>query len=94
MRHLLKALCLVPFITGCDFHLHPHEDFLKESVGRVEHDAVAKKLGAPNRVVALDKGGDLWTYEFCRTGPITTCENLNLVFDKQGTLAEWQWQDK
>jgi hypothetical protein len=24
--------------------------------------------GAPNRVVGLDKGGDLWTYDYGRQG--------------------------
>ena len=70
-----------------------------------DHDVIAKKMGAPNRRVALDKGGGLWVYGFCQPGivdPLSTagptgtvstapgyCQNLNLVFDQSGTLAEW-----
>jgi hypothetical protein len=48
--------------------------------------------GAPNRVVGLDKGGDLWTYDYGRQGTLPASgqhQRLNLVFDKSGRLAEW-----
>ena len=83
---------LLVFVTGCDVHLHPYEDYLNQSVGRADHDAIAMKMGAPHRLVALDKGGDLWTYDFCPSGDRTgsaTCQDVNLIFDKSGKLAEW-----
>jgi hypothetical protein len=50
------------------------------------------KLGAPHRTVALDKGGDVWTYDYCPQGSYpgsAQCQRLNLVFDKSGKLTEW-----
>ena len=100
MRQLMLTFSMLMFATGCDVHLHPYKDYLNQSVGRVDHDAVAEKMGAPNREVALDKGGDVWTYAFCPAGAISTpnapsspdCENLNLVFDKSGILVRWHDQ--
>jgi len=56
---------LFVFVIGCNVHLHPYKDYLDQSVGHENHDAVAEKMGAPNRIVTLDKGGDVWTYEYC-----------------------------
>ncbi len=53
---------------GCnlpDLHHHPYADYLNESVGHAEHDAIAKKMGAPHRRTTLNQGGDLWTYRDC-----------------------------
>jgi hypothetical protein len=104
------VLCLGFFVTmtACalpDRRLHTYADYLKEAVGHADHDVVAKKMGAPNRIVALDKGGDLWTYEFCQRSTIDSlntpsstgtvsyppgyCKKLDLVFDNSGKLAEW-----
>ena len=47
-------------------------------------------MGAPHRTVALDKGGDLWTYDYCPSGQYLgspQCEQLNLIFDKSGMLV-------
>ena len=49
-------------------HMHSYADYLEQSLGREDHDAIAKKMGAPHRTIKLDKGGDLWTYEYCPTG--------------------------
>ena len=109
MRQMILGLGVLVTMTACalpDMRLHPYADYLNEAVGHADHDLVAKKLGAPNRRVALDKGGDLWTYGFCQpgsmdplstagpTGTVTTppgyCQSLNLVFDNSGKLAEWR----
>jgi hypothetical protein len=93
MRQLMLTFGVFVFVMGCDVHLHTYTDYLNQSIGRADHDAVAKRMGAPNRVVALDKGGDVWTYEYCPQGVTGSaspaCQNLNLVFDKSGKLAEW-----
>ena len=107
MQYLLSSVGVLLFLFGCEVHMqvHPHAEYLTQAVGRDDHDAVAKKLGAPYRRVALDKGGDLWVYGSCHPGiadPLSTasstgtvstapwyCQNLNLVFDKSGKLAEW-----
>ena len=93
MRQLMFTFGMLAFVMGCDVHLHPYTDYLNQSVGRADHDAIAEKMGAPKREVALDTGGDVWTYEYCPSGTTETasptCQNLNLVFDKSGKLAEW-----
>jgi hypothetical protein len=105
MRQLLMTFGLLVFVTGCHVHLHPYKDYLNQSVGHTKHDAIAEKMGAPNRVVALDKGGEVWTYEYCAVGgggvsaaagPVpqsTNCQNVILVFDKSGKLIRWHDQD-
>ena len=109
MRQVMLCLCLFVTMTACalpERRLHTYADYLNEAVGQADHDVIAKKMGAPNRIVALDKGGDLWTYEFCQrsaidsfstpnsTGtvsyPAAYCQRLNLVFDNSGKLAEWR----
>jgi len=91
----MLAFSLSVFMMSCDVHLHPYQDYLNQSVGHADHEAVARKMGAPHRTVALDKGGDLWTYDFCPSGDrpgAATCQNVNLIFDKSGKLAEWHVQ--
>ena len=99
MRQLLLSFVLLTTVIGCDLphlRLHSYADYLNESLGNADHDAVAMKMGAPHRHVSLDKGGDLWTYDFCQHGgaaggpPI--CQKVNLIFDKSGKLV--QWDDK
>ena len=102
MRQSMLTFGLFVFTMGCQVHLHPYNDYLNQSVGHANHDAIAEKMGAPSRVVSLDKGGDVWTYEYCAPGgaaaspspaPLSpTCQNLNLVFDKSGNLARWHEQ--
>ena len=92
MRHLWLIGCASVFFIGCHVHMHPYTDYLNESVGREDHDAIAMKMGAPHRAVALDKGGNLWTYDYCPQGSYLgspQCQRLNLVFDKSGKLTEW-----
>jgi len=104
MRQLMLAFGLLVFLTGCDVHLHPYKDYLNRSVGNTKHDAIAETMGAPNRVVALEKGGEVWTYEFCAggggvsaaPGPVpqsSNCQNLIVVFDRSGKLIRWHDQD-
>ena len=104
MRQLIMSLGLFVFVTGCNVHLHPYKDYLNQSVGHTKHNAIAEKMGAPNRVVSLDKGGDVWTYEYCAVGGGVTgamgsvpqssnCQNVILVFDKSGKLIRWHDQD-
>ena len=103
MRQLMLSFGLLLLLTGCDVHLHPYKDYLDQSVGHANHDAIAEKMGAPNHVVGLDKGGAVWTYEYCAgggsvvaaTGPApqsSNCQNLILVFDKSGKLVRWHDQ--
>jgi hypothetical protein len=103
MRQLMMTFGLFVFVMGCDVHLHPYKNYLDQSVGHANHDAIAEKMGAPSYLVALDKGGDVWTYEYCAggggvaaaTGPIpqsSNCQNLILVFDKSGKLVRWHDQ--
>ena len=92
MRYLLLPLGAFLFMIGCDAHMHPYADYLQQSVGREDHDGIAKKMGAPHRTVVLDKGGDLWTYDYCPQGSYLgspQCQRLNLIFDKSGKLIEW-----
>jgi hypothetical protein len=92
MRQLILSCVWFLLLTGCAIYLHPYQEYLNQSVGSADHEAVARKMGAPNRHVALDKGGDIWTYDFCPTGErigSPTCQNINLIFDKSGKLAEW-----
>ena len=95
MRYLLFAFCTFLLFIGCDsmhMHLHPHAEYLKQAAGRDNHDSVARMMGAPHRTVRLDKGGDLWTYDYCPYGTYlgnAQCQRLNLIFDESGTLAEW-----
>jgi hypothetical protein len=92
MRRLILSFVVFLLQTGCAIYLHPYQEYLNQSVGRADHEAVARKMGAPNRHVALDKGGDIWTYDFCPAGErigSPTCQNINLIFDKSGKLAEW-----
>ena len=92
MRRLLSTFGVFVFLMGCGhMHMHSYEE-VQQSVGREDHDAIAKKMGAPHRTIKLDKGGDLWTYEYCPSGSYigsAQCQQLNLIFDKSGTLAEW-----
>ena len=95
MRYPSLIVSLFAFLIGCDvhMHMHPYAEYLQQSVGREDHDAIAMKLGAPHRVVALDKGGNLWTYDYCPQGSYLgspQCQRLNLVFDKSGKLVEWR----
>ena len=109
MRPSGLCLGLVVTMTACalpDMRLHSYADYLNEAVGHADHEAVARKMGAPHRTAALDNGGDVWKYEFCGygtldslnkpspTGTVSTpqgyCQNLNLVFDNSGKLAEWR----
>ena len=104
MRQRMLAIGLLVFLTGCHVALHPYKEYLNQSVGHTKHDAIAEKMGAPNRIVALDKGGDVWTYEYCAVGggvtassvPVpqsSNCQNVILVFDKSGRLIRWHDQD-
>ena len=104
MRKLMFAFGLLVFVTGCHAHLHPYTDYLNQSVGHTKHDTIAEKMGAPNRVVGLDSGGAVWTYEYCAGGggvtatggPVaqsSNCQNLILVFDKSGKLVRWHDQN-
>ena len=109
MRLVVWCIGFFMTTTACalpNMRLHTHADYLNEAVGHADHDGVAKKIGAPTRVVALENGGDIWTYEFCDRTPIdslntpstngtvtyrpNSCQSLNLVFDNSGTLAEWR----
>ena len=48
MRHLLSSIGVFVFLMSCGhMHMHPHADYLQQSVGREDHDAIAKKMGAP-----------------------------------------------
>lgn len=104
MRRLMLTFALLAFVTACHVPLHPYKDYLNQSVGHTKHDGIAEKMGAPNRVVPLDKGGDVWTYEYCAVGGGVTgatgsvpqspnCQNVILVFDKSGKLIRWHDQD-
>jgi hypothetical protein len=106
MRQVILTFGLLVSLMGCHVSLHPYKDYLNESVGHTKHDAIAEKMGAPNRVVALHKGGEVWTYEYCAvggpggvtpaTGPVpqeSNCQNIILVFDKSGKLIRWHDQD-
>jgi hypothetical protein len=88
MRHVLAAVGVFMFSMGCNAHMHPYADYLQESVGRENHEAIASKMGVPYRTVSLDKGGDVWIYEYCPNGS-SQCQYVDLIFDKSGTLAEW-----
>jgi hypothetical protein len=68
--------------------MHPYADYLQESVGRRDQEAIANMLGPPPRTAKVDNGGDRWIYEYCPNGS-SDCQQLNLIFDKSGTLAEW-----
>ena len=92
MRQLTLSFVLLLLQTACAIYLHPYHEYLNQSVGRADHEAVARKMGAPNRHIALDKEGDIWTYDFCPAGErigSPMCQNINLIFDKSGKLAEW-----
>ena len=105
MRQPMMTFVVLLFLSACDVHLHPYKDYLNQSVGHATHDAVSEKMGAPNRRVGLDKGGEVWTYEYCAVGgggvsaaagPVpqsTNCQNVILVFDKSGKLSRWHDQD-
>jgi hypothetical protein len=101
----MLTFVLLLFLTGCHVPLHPYKDYLNNSVGHIKHDAIAEQMGAPNRTVALDTGGEVWTYEYCAVGgsgvnaaagPVpqaSNCQNIILVFDKSGKLIRWHDQD-
>ena len=91
MRHIMLVLGAFMLLTGCALHLHPYTNYLNESVGQADHDAVAKTMGAPHRAVSLAKGGDVWTCEYCQgaAAPSPNCQNINLIFDQSGKLIEW-----
>ena len=95
VRKVILSFGLFITMTACalpEIRLHPHADYLNEAVGHADHDAIAKKLGAPHRHIALDSGGDLWTYDYCPQGSYlgsAQCQMLNIVFDKSGILADW-----
>ena len=104
MRQLKWTVVVLVFLMGCHVALHPYKDYLNQSVGHTKHDAIAEKMGAPNRTVALDTGGEVWTYEYCAVGggvtagrgPVpqsSNCQNIILVFDKSGRLIRWHDQD-
>jgi hypothetical protein len=68
VRQLMSIFGLFMTTMGCNLpalHHHAYADYLNESVGHADHDAVARKMGAPHRTVTLDQGGDRWTYEYC-----------------------------
>lgn len=92
MLQLTSIFLMLLLLVGCAIYLHPYQDYLNQSIGQADHEAVARKMGAPNRHVALEQGGDIWTYDFCPAGErigSPTCQNINLIFDKSGRLAEW-----
>ena len=104
MRQLMLTFGVLAFLMGCHVSLHPYKNYLDQSVGHVKHDAIAEKMGAPNRVVSLNKGGEVWTYEYCAggggvsaaAGPVPespNCQNVILIFDKSGKLIRWHDQD-
>jgi hypothetical protein len=104
MKEIMLTFGLALLLTGCHVALHPYKDYLNKSVGHTRHDAIAEKMGAPNRTVALDSGGEVWTYEYCAAGggvtaakgsvpQSTNCQNIILVFDKSGKLIRWHDQD-
>ena len=104
MRQLMLTFGCLVFLTACHVALHPYKDYLNQSVGHTKHDAIAEKMGAPNRTVPLDTGGQVWTYEYCAVGGGVTaargsvpesanCQNIILVFDKSGRLIRWHDQD-
>jgi hypothetical protein len=103
----ILGLFMIPM--GCtlpDLHHHSYVDYLNESIGHADHDAVARNMGAPYRRTTLDQGGDVWTYRQClpRTygdasanGIVSTvsggyCQYIELVFDGYGKLIRWQDQ--
>ena len=108
MRRVVWCLGLFVTMTACalpDRRLHTYADYLNGVVGYADHDVIARKMGAPNRIVALDKGGALWAYDFCQRSTIDSlntpnstgtvsyppgyCQRLHLIFDNSGKLAEW-----
>ena len=104
MRQRMLAFSCLLFLMGCHMALHPYKDYLNQSVGHTKQEVIAEKMGAPNRTVALDTGGEVWTYEYCAVGGGVTaakgaapespnCQNIILVFDKSGRLIRWHDQD-
>lgn len=87
MRRLFFIAAIAACFTGCSAHMHPYADYLEQSVGRENHDAIARKMGEPYRTGKLDTG-DVWIYEYCPSGS-SQCQYVNLIFDKSGTLSEW-----
>ena len=80
-------------------------DYLQEAKGTADHDAVATRLGAPDKVHKLDRGGDVWTYKYCgSSGAVagnrgiggvygssrSSCVEYILTFDAQGILKQWE----
>jgi hypothetical protein len=48
MRRLLSTFGVFVFLMSCDhmrMRMHSYEDYLQQSVGREDHDAIAKKMG-------------------------------------------------
>lgn len=104
MRQPMLAFGLFVLVVGCDVHLHPYKDYLNQSVGYANHEAIAEKMGPPNRAIGLENGEAVWTYEYCAGGGGVTaamgtvshspnCEDVILVFDKSGKLVRWHDQN-
>ena len=52
MRQLLLSFVLLTTVIGCDLphlRLHSYADYLNESLGNADHDAVAMKMGSNNQ---------------------------------------------
>jgi len=77
MRHALLALCASVFLMSCHVPMHPYADYLNESIGREDHDAVARKMGAPHRAKYFRK-----IYEKIR-------KKRDVLFWTGSQIADW-----
>lgn len=98
----IAFLCLI-LLAGCS-STPWRVDYLNSVLGKANHDDIATRLGAPDRIHKLENGGDVWNYQYCNSqGAVagnrgiggvygassSACAYYTLTFDHRGILQKW-----
>ena len=100
----LYSICLIAYLLmACSTPWRAQ--YLQDANGHTHQDAIASRLGAPDRTQQLAQGGQVWTYQLCNSGGNiygtphlknglygtmrSDCTLYSLTFDGQGILRNW-----
>lgn len=95
---LSGVMLIVLSLASCGYF---ETGYFQSKVNEATQEMVGKRYGAPHKIEALDKGGEVWIYydrgsataSYSGYSKGTFCRAYMLSFDKDGTLRGWEQRD-